>query len=94
VSSFQVQILGKRGGKGGKGRKRSEGLLENKKKKKTYPVTVEEIRVPGIDITSLHGNQVFDEFVCWIRGPLEEGNGDLMELVLQCGISPENWLRQ
>ena len=52
-------------------------------------VTVQEIRVPGVDVAGFHGNKVFDEFVGGIHGFFEEGDYHGVELLLQLRVASE-----
>lgn len=52
-------------------------------------MSIKEIRMPGINVTRFHGNQVSDQLVCRTHCLLEEGDDNLMEFLFEAWISPE-----
>lgn len=45
-----------------------------------------------IDVTCFHRYQVGDQLVCWLHCLLEKLDDDLIELLLQRGVTPEELL--
>lgn len=57
-------------------------------------MSIKEIRMASVDVTSLHCNKILDKLVGRIHGFLEESDDDLIELLLQTRISSEQRLVQ
>lgn len=62
------------------------------KRRFTYPVTIQEVGMASVDVHRLHRYQVPDKLIRRIHDFLEERNDNLVELLLQLGISSEQLL--